>query len=273
MADIETSWKEFRRRIDNLVSQISKQKAVNVNSKELREAAQEAVQFYFRQARIGLEKLGVGADALAEMDELLQSILKLSHGQNAKSSYVRALKGVRQAIPALDIQKELLLGAQSPSGLEDIFESNLERAIYRTLGDLLPSASLSYEQALRDLADQNRVSFRGASAEFREALRETLDHLAPDSDVRDQMEIKQNEKITMKQKVRFILKSRKSAGASRDTTERATELIDELTGALARSVYDRGSLATHVQSTRGEVTKIRHYLNSILAELLKLYDQ
>lgn len=48
---------------------------------------------------------------------------------------------------------------------------------------LVPTAALSYQQAIRDLADGGRVSYRGPAAELREVLREVLDHQAPDGEV------------------------------------------------------------------------------------------
>jgi len=47
----------------------------------------------------------------------------------------------------------------------------------------LPSAALSYRQALVDISDIRRQSFRGPAAELRAAMREVVDKLAPDEDV------------------------------------------------------------------------------------------
>jgi hypothetical protein len=58
-----------------------------------------------------------------------------------------------------------------------------EKKIIGMLEALVPSAARSYEQAILDLKDDSRVSFRGPALELREALREILDHLAPDSEV------------------------------------------------------------------------------------------
>lgn len=61
--------------------------------------------------------------------------------------------------------------------------SETERAIYETLQRMLPAASTSYEQALRDISHGGRVSWRGTATELREVLREVIDHLAPDDQV------------------------------------------------------------------------------------------
>jgi hypothetical protein len=55
------------------------------------------------------------------------------------------------------------------------------------------------------------MSWRGPATDFRESLRETLDHLAPDSAVKAEPGFKLEQNTsgpTMKQKVRFILKKR-----------------------------------------------------------------
>jgi hypothetical protein len=79
----------------------------------------------------------------------------------------------------------------------------------RKLDALVPSAALSYEQAVLDLKDDSRVSFRGPALELREALREILDHLAPDSTaVPGYVQEKDRDGPTMKQKVRFVMKKK-----------------------------------------------------------------
>ena len=52
--------------------------------------------------------------------------------------------------------------------------------------------------------------------------------------------------------------------------EDTVSLIEELTGSLARSSYDRGSLATHVASTDSDVRQLKMYVDGVLAELLQV---
>ena len=40
---------------------------------------------------------------------------------------------------------------------------------------------------------------------------------------------------------------------------------------LARSVYDRGSVATHVAASRAEVKQLKLYVEGVLAELLAIH--
>lgn len=61
--------------------------------------------------------------------------------------------------------------------------SQVEAAILQPLDKILALTALSYRQAIQYLADQKCYSYRVVAAEFREVLREVLDHLAPDADV------------------------------------------------------------------------------------------
>ena len=80
------------------------------------------------------------------------------------------------------------------------------------------------------------ATFRGTASELREALRETLDHLAPDEDVMKApgFKLERDRKApTQKQKVRFILRSRRVPKGARKTPEDSVSLIEELTRSVA----------------------------------------
>jgi hypothetical protein len=148
-----------------------------------------------------------------------------------------------------------------------------ELRLIETLERLVPSAAASYRQALIDLADGARLSYRGTASEFREALRETLDHLAPDDSVMQQPNYTQEpgqSKPTMKQKVRFVLSSRNRNKTQRESAEKSVAFVSELSGEIARAVYNRASLATHVQESRNEVARIKRYVDTVLVDLLEV---
>jgi Predicted pPIWI-associating nuclease len=142
--------------------------------------------------------------------------------------------------------------------------------IISKLDALVPSAALSYKQAILDLKNDSRVSFRGPALELREALREILDHLAPDSEVtaaRGYVQERDTAGPTRKQKVRFIMK-KKGKRSSSDAPERAVTAFEEAIAALIRAVYDRSSQATHVASERQTVVQLRRYVVAILHEVI-----
>jgi hypothetical protein len=153
--------------------------------------------------------------------------------------------------------------------------TDVEARIITTLEQLVPTAALSYQQALQDLATgTERLSFRGTANELREALRETLDHLAPDEDVMAAagFALEQGQtRPTQRQKVRFILRSRHVPETARAAPENSVALVDELTGSLARASYVRSSISAHIASTRQEVRQMKMYVDSVLAELLQVH--
>jgi len=133
---------------------------------------------------------------------------------------------------------------------------------------------LSYSQALLDLAQADRVSFRGSALELREALRETLDHLAPDDAVMAQPGFKlegDQKKPTMRQKALFILRARGMAKTALEAPRDAVGIIEGSTSSLARSAYSRSALSTHVAQTGAEVRQFKMYLDSVLSDLLQLH--
>jgi hypothetical protein len=143
--------------------------------------------------------------------------------------------------------------------------------IIKRLDALVPSAALSYKQAILDLGDDSRVSFRGPALELREALREIVDHLAPDNEVTAAPEYEQEKGRTgptTKQKVRFIMK-KKGKRSSSDAPEQTVTAFEEAIATLTRAVYDRSSLATHVAGERRAVVQLRRFVVAILHEIVE----
>jgi len=148
-----------------------------------------------------------------------------------------------------------------------------ERQIFDKLQAILPSAAASYNQAILDLKDSPRGSTRGTAMELREALREVLDHLAPDGDLQSAPEFKLEagqSKPTMRQKAHFVLKTRNYPSSMGKAPEDAVELADELAASFVRSVYQVGAVAGHVTSSHLRVNQLKRYVDVALAELLNI---
>ena len=75
---------------------------------------------------------------------------------------------------------------------------------------------------------------------------------------------------TMKQKVRFVLKSRGLNQTRSSVAEKALELIETLSADIARAIYNRASLATHVETTQDEVVQLKRYIDTMLFDLLAI---
>jgi hypothetical protein len=166
--------------------------------------------------------------------------------------------------------------AAGPSGASRSTSNGLtsdESKLLEAMEKMLPSANISYRQALVDLRDDERVSFRGPALELREVLREVLDHVAPDKDVLASpgFQLEQNRpKPTMKQKVRHVLRARGVGKTKAGSPEDSASAVDAIVSDLTRSVYDLGSLATHVASERRQVVQVKRYIDAVLHDILEI---
>ena len=269
-------WEEMWVRIASFSKDLSTSKAINVNSDALRSKARELVQYYFRYSKPELDALAMPETYTDSLSDAMQNLLRLSNGRNAKSSYSSILKRATDTRVDIEVQRDKLIGeGLLASRSIEVPRSSTERLILNTLSDMGSPAFLSYEQAILDLDEESRVSYRGTAAELREVLREVLDQLAPDKDVSGApgftLETDRS-KPTMKQKVKFILKSRGIPTGARGAPENTTKLVDDLTASVARSTYTKGSVAAHTPSTRGEVLQLKGYLDSVLTELLQIHS-
>lgn len=268
------AWATWWNELSALATFLGQGKAALISGLQAREQAKVAVQHYFRQVRPHLIELSIDPEKIERLDSICQHLLKLASSVSRRKTYrtrMRELSGLRNEIETRIEINAASVGARPSNRLVTATEA----AILATLERVIPSTSLSYRQVLQDLAEPQRVSYRGTAAEVREVLRELLDHLAPDEDV-----LKSGVKIekglngpTMKQKATFILKARGVGEATRKTAQDAVEAVQDSVGALARSVYTRGSISTHVVTTRNEVLTLKGYADAVLADLLQIHTQ
>jgi Predicted pPIWI-associating nuclease len=267
------AWDQLWSDVDYLRSGIGRSKAVNVNASRLRGQAQEVVQLYFREVRPELLAIGIGEEELRSTDGEMQALLQLSQGRNVNTSYVRVLRNIgRQHFPLAALRERRLGEATplSPPGTGAYGDT--ERRILATLKAMLPDAAASYEQAIIDLRDPTRRSWRGTAVEFREVVREVLDHLAPDDEVKKEPSFGlERDRIapTMRQKAGFVLRSRDLSGTSRKAPQDAIGVVDELTASFVRSTYERGSASTHGAPEKREIERLKMYVDTVLMELLE----
>jgi hypothetical protein len=266
-------WHSFAEAFDRFSRHIAKARTVNINAKALQDEARAIAQQYFRKGRTSISEVGL-EEELSVLDGAVQTILELSGAHNAAASYKKQIGIVRKILPKVTARLELNygLGTKSSNATSD------DSRIIETLDGLAPSAAQSFKQAIIDLADDDRLSFRGPALELREALRETLDTIAPDDDVtgadgyvpeKDQHG-KPRSGPTMKQKVRFILKARGQSKSSSQVAEQSTTTVEEMVATLTRSIYDKSAVAAHVASERKTVDQIRRYIVAVLHEILAL---
>jgi hypothetical protein len=247
--------------------------SVNVNDQSSKDLAIGLATRYFSEARPIIVRSGIAEISLAKHDESWQQLVRLAHGANPRRSYVRTLALLRSELIEFRVAALTIGPGVAKDKANQLPMSQEEAAILKVLENLVPSAAASYRQGLSDLCSGERISFRGTAAEFREAVRETLDHLAPDADVmaRDGFQLEAGQtRPTQKQKMRHVLTSREYKETQRVSAEKSLSLVDELSGDVKRAVYSRASLATHVQTSRSEVRKIKRYVDTLFFDLLEI---
>ena len=244
-------------------------KTHNVNTDDDKRIAIQTGMLYFKVCRPFVLALGKPPEFIEKYDSLWQALIKLAHGNNSKRTYQKVLAQLYRITTEISVLSKTL-----PDQPAVVTFTSDEENLIATLDKMIPSAADSYKQSLIDLQTKNpRLSFRGIAAELREVLREVLDYLAPDEEVMSDPNY-HNEpdqtKPTMGQKVKHILRSRRRSKTQRAPTEKSIELIEQLSGEIARGVYTRASQATHLETTKSEVEKIKRYLDTVLFDLLEI---
>ncbi|MDY6951068.1 MAG: hypothetical protein SWE60_06125 [Thermodesulfobacteriota bacterium] len=232
---------------------------------ELRRLAEN----YFQDIRPAIAEISQQQENVRVVDASMQNLVERCHKRGTISRYLALLKEIKRHLISLDTQL-IAVGANRGQGIK---ANPLDQQIVITLRALLPSAALSYEQAIVDISQPNRLSWRGPATDLREALRETLDLLAPDKEVKDMSGYKAApgaHRPTMRQKVRYIWRNRGVSKTLAATSEDAAEAVDNAVGQFVRSVYNRSSVSTHTPTDRAEVVRILDLVRVVLSELLEI---
>jgi hypothetical protein len=222
---------------------------------------------YFEFVRPALEETACRAGLVSEVDTLVQTLVDMASVPLTKHEYYTPLERFRVLI------LEATLHLMKARGTPRLLLSQTERALLGTLEKMLPGSAKSYEQALRDIAQGTRVSWRGTAAELRDVLREVIDHLAPDEQVRVSEGFQLETGLTgpsQTQKVRFILKARRTGRAAIQTAQGTLQTVDEAVATLARTTYTRGSASAHTSPPNTEIRNLKRYVDALLAELLEI---
>lgn len=260
----------FLQELDGAAKFLRKSRAPQINTQQGRSLIAGLVDHYFRAMRPCIPSVLASSEAVASVDASFQDLLVRSHGRASKSAVCDDLRSIRKTLVAVEAQALLLIAA--PASVMRI--EPLDDRILGVLEKIVPSAAASYKQALLDVQGPEKTSWRGPATDLREALRETLDFLAPDQDVSSESGFKLEgdaKRPTMKQKVRHILKKRRISSTASETSARAVDSIELAVGSFVRSVYDRSSLSTHTATTRAEVLRIRDLVRVVFCELLEVH--
>lgn len=255
-------------KLDHLRKEIKGNKGTQIFAQSIRQELHRFATDYFSNVRPQLSA-GEGIEnELSQADSIFQTLLSLSRKNPSKDKCLRLLKDAKGLFVKLE-------ATSLSSGIKGTSTARppTDNLIIESLQELCPTAALAYDQALRDLASEGRLSYRGPATDLREALRETLDTLAPDKDVIAMPGYKPEQdakRPTMKQKVRYILRNRGFKSGQLEAPESAVEGIEGIVGGMVRSVYSRSSISTHTPTERPEVLRIHAWVRLVLCELLEI---
>ena len=261
----------FIQEVDIARKGLNKVKGQQLHSQKQRDGLRSLVERYFNEVRPSVVSEQEQSDAIRRVDSDMQDLLALCHKRGSAKSYQQLLANAKSGLITIDAQVVSSVAlATNQQKLEVV-----DLQIIGTLQSIVPSAAISYQQAISDLQGTSRLSWRGPATDLREALRETLDYLAPDKDVIAMPGYKQEPNTngpTMKQKVRFVMKSRGASKAVSAPAESAIEGVEESLGTFVRSVYTRSSVSTHTPTDKVEVLRVRDFVRVVLVELLEIHS-
>jgi hypothetical protein len=223
---------------------------------------------YFRKYRVDLAS-ALGEERLKPLDREMQDLLRCAQRRTETRQYVQLVRACQKELNRLETGAVTLVRRHDDFALDP-----REQLILETLQKLVkPSAARCLEQGLTDLARSDRKSWRGTILEFREALRETLDYLAPDEEVMKNPSFKPEPNLkrpSMAQKVVFILGSRGLNRSQMAPAATAMRGVEEMVGRLVRQVYNRASAGVHTEVQRAEALQVKNWVLTVLAELLEV---
>lgn len=261
--------KDFIHELESIKKKLNKVASLQLRSKTHREEIRKLIEKYFENIRPTIAQRNQKNDNIDIVDKQMQTLLELCHKEGKVKTYVNKIADIRSNLITVD-SSIISLGTSHNKNLE---HNSVDLRIQETLDKILPSAAMSYRQAIVDLTQEKRFSWRGPATDLRETLRETLDHLAPDADVQTMAGYVQNKDTngpTMKQKVRFILSKRGMSKSMSEPAENASDAIESSFGPFVRSVYTRSSVSTHTPTEKKEVIRIRDFVRVVLSELLEI---
>jgi hypothetical protein len=222
---------------------------------------------YFETVHPELKAVAERAALVEEIGAVLQTLLGFAGKACEKDAYLVQIAELTRLF------LEAHIALMKAAGNKRLVLSLTEKTILDTLTKMLPISAAAYEQTLRDIAQDDKVSWRGTASEIREVLREVIDQVAPDAEVMAAPGFKLEKdrtKPTQAQKVRYILQARKKSQPQIAVAAQSLDTADELVANLARRTYTRGAAATHAKADAKEIRALKRYVEPLLCELLAI---
>ncbi|MHB8527128.1 MAG: pPIWI-associating nuclease domain-containing protein [Candidatus Acidiferrales bacterium] len=259
--------------LENLIARLKarRQKSVSAPA-EIRNIESVVGTWYSRYKNPFTQMLG-DERQIAEMDSRMDRLYNLASRRCTRRAVVRAAMAT-----ALYMRDVLLVPLsrsywartpeRSPAGRDEAAATRLRK--------LDPLLADGYEQAVADIEDAKRTSYRGAAAELREVLTGVLHRLAPNEAVEGMDWYKESRRSgtrketvpTRAERAKYILRSRMKGSAVTGSAEAHMVSVEGRLGDVVDATYKRGSAATHLGGERDELQSLLPYINALLRELL-----
>ncbi|HPD06262.1 MAG TPA: hypothetical protein PLC08_00040 [Candidatus Bipolaricaulis sp.] len=261
----------LREQLDGFSRHLRKLKTTRINTERDKKYVRDLVTEYFRELRPVLADFCGSETELHPLDTAMQELLRCTQKQASVQRYRDLIRSCQSTLNDLEVR--LVKEAQRLS--THVAIGSEETLILATLQKVNPSAAAAYAQGLEDLRAANRKSWRGTIVELREALRETLDTLVPDDEVKAHRGFQPEAGTThptMKQKVEFLLRSRRATKSQAKAAADSADVVDQAVARFVRSVYDRASTGVHNEVSKDEAIRLKKYVTIVLAELLEVRE-
>ncbi len=243
----------------------------------LKQEIEAMVDSQWANMHIGIARWCGGVSAEAEVRRILDSAQYAYTPLQFKNEAARELEMLKREVSLGMSRQPTKPGIVTGQRVGE--DPTPDTEILRRLETLSPTVAGSYRQVLTDVQDVSRSAWKGTANELREVLREVLDTLAPDGEVRQtdwfgqarasaSTQQERDRGPTHAEKVRFILERKAGIGSSEVTTaQEAVGEIESRLGQVVRAVYTRTSAAAHVQKDREEIRTVLRYARAVLLEL------
>jgi hypothetical protein len=244
-----------------------------VSSLAERKNIRSVVGAWFSQYRPSAVQVVGEEEHILKMDEEMQSSLKLASGPRTRRAIVRSsTSAIRHFRDNLLVPLGRAYWSQAP----ERSPAGLDGDVAVRLRQLDAELVNSYEQAVIDVEDPERLSYRGPAAELREVLTSVLHILAPNPQVEATEWYRESRRSgtrkeptpTRAERTKFILRSRAKGSAVTEAAESYMTSVEERLAGVINATYQRGSAATHGGTERDELGKLLPYINALLRELL-----
>ena len=210
---------------------------------------------------------------LVALDDSMHLVNRLASEQRARGSVLREVRTARRYFSEQLLQP--LTRAYWSRAPQRTIPGRDEEVLLR-LRQLDPDLANGYEQAILDLENDDRLTYRGPAAELRELLTRVLHLLAPNEQVQATEWYRESRRSGARkepvprraERTRFILRSRGQGSAADEAADAYASLVEERLEKVVDATYRRGSAATHSAAEREQVRTSLLYLNALLRELL-----